>query len=415
MAALLLKNSFWVGKDNLSRLRTVNPKTRLCQILSTLSRNYSQKSTTTTATATGANATILQDDHLHKSLPFRKIPNNRRAQKYYNKKQKRGDAENYSDLFEKRSSTVVDDPELYRIFFRSPDKIYSLEEAQVFISHIKFNYGPLTQYQFARCPETKKYFGYGFLTFKKEESLQKALADGYIRVGLKDFELKRTGHMPSSRSVIYKHTGFYGFFDINELRAARAKQLQKQQQQQQGQGQGQGQGQEQITVEGSESMSEQQHNSNIAAASIPSEPERSIIGGEDRHSSEPFKSALPLQERSSVKATASIQASTQQQQSAVSESTVSPDVAAATVQSGVKAKNASKSTEKPFYIKLEKKGLSQLWKAGIVRSEKTLNATGEQKQAIDGDVNEQNGSSSSGRASQTISKQISSALLNDRS
>lgn len=42
------------------------------------------------------------------------------------------------------------DPDLYRVFFRSPDKMRSLEEAQVFINHVKSSYGPLTQYQFAR-------------------------------------------------------------------------------------------------------------------------------------------------------------------------------------------------------------------------------------------------------------------------
>jgi hypothetical protein len=45
------------------------------------------------------------------------------------------------------------DPKLYRLFFRSPDKMRSLEDAQVFINHIKTNYGPLTQYQFSRVWE----------------------------------------------------------------------------------------------------------------------------------------------------------------------------------------------------------------------------------------------------------------------
>ncbi|KAG0365111.1 hypothetical protein BC939DRAFT_500922 [Gamsiella multidivaricata] len=123
------------------------------------------------------------------------------------------------------------DPDLYRIFFRSPDKIRSLEDAQVFISHIKFSYGPLTQYQFARCPETNRYLGYGFLTFKYEESLNKALSDEYIRVGMKDFELIRTGHMPSRRAILHKNIGFPGFHNLEELRAAKAKKQQEQQQQ----------------------------------------------------------------------------------------------------------------------------------------------------------------------------------------
>ncbi|KAG0304034.1 hypothetical protein BGZ98_006011 [Dissophora globulifera] len=117
-----------------------------------------------------------------------------------------------------RFHVASQDPNLFRVFFRSPDKIHSLEEAQVFISNIKSTYGPLTQYQFSRCPQTKKYFGYGFLTFKKQESFEKALEDGFIRVGVKDFELKRTGQMPVHREIIYKNTGFNGFYDLDVLR-----------------------------------------------------------------------------------------------------------------------------------------------------------------------------------------------------
>ncbi|KAF9419918.1 hypothetical protein BGZ94_009280 [Podila epigama] len=113
------------------------------------------------------------------------------------------------------------DPNLFRIFFRTPDKIWSLEEAQVFISHIKTSYGPLTQYQFQRCPETQKYFGYGFFTFKHKDSLDKALKDRYIRVGRRDFEFQRSGTMPAKRSIIHKNTGFSGFNDLEALRAAK--------------------------------------------------------------------------------------------------------------------------------------------------------------------------------------------------
>ncbi|KAF9351253.1 hypothetical protein BGX26_010709 [Mortierella sp. AD094] len=126
-----------------------------------------------------------------------------------------------------RVSGVSDDPNLYRIFFRSPDKIRSLEDAQVFINHIKVHYGPLTQYQFSRCPETQRYFGYGFLTFKKEESLKKAVSDGFIRIGSKDFELKRTGLIPSRWSPTHKNTGFPGFYNLEELRAKKAKEQEK--------------------------------------------------------------------------------------------------------------------------------------------------------------------------------------------
>ncbi|KAG0343021.1 hypothetical protein BG000_010158 [Podila horticola] len=115
------------------------------------------------------------------------------------------------------------DPKLYRLFFRSPDKMRSLEDAQVFINHIKTNYGPLTQYQFSRCPETQKYFGYGFVTFKHEESLTKALSDAFIRVGRRDFELIRTGAMPAKRAINVKNTGFDSFYDLEELRAEKLK------------------------------------------------------------------------------------------------------------------------------------------------------------------------------------------------
>ncbi|KAF8979589.1 hypothetical protein BGZ46_005244 [Entomortierella lignicola] len=154
--------------------------------------------------------------------------NNHKNQKYMHQKRKMQQLQNNNndgdiDLGDGRISGESDDPKLYRVFFRSPDKIRSLEDAQVFISHIKFNYGPLTQYQFSRCPETKRYFGYGFLTFKKEESLKKALADEYIRVGTRDFELKRTGHIPSRWTPIHNNTGFWGFYDLDELRANKAK------------------------------------------------------------------------------------------------------------------------------------------------------------------------------------------------
>ncbi|KAF9171633.1 hypothetical protein BGX21_008647 [Mortierella sp. AD011] len=126
-----------------------------------------------------------------------------------------------------RVNGVSDDPNLYRIFFRSPDKIRSLEEAQVFINHIKVHYGPLTQYQFSRCPETQRYFGYGFLTFKKEESLKKAISDGFIRVGSKDYEIKRTGMIPSRWTPTHRNTGFPGFYNLEELRAKKAEEQEK--------------------------------------------------------------------------------------------------------------------------------------------------------------------------------------------
>ncbi|KAG0267155.1 hypothetical protein BG011_008446 [Mortierella polycephala] len=152
------------------------------------------------------------------------------SKKAYRKKQTgfdRNDNDGSRDKsFGNNSSTsniqASDDPNLYRIFFRSPDKIRALEEAQVFINHIKLNYGPLTQYQFSRCPETKRYFGYGFLTFKNKESLDKALKDHYVRVGSRDFELKRSGRMPLRWTVVHRNTGFQGFYNLEELRLKRA-------------------------------------------------------------------------------------------------------------------------------------------------------------------------------------------------
>ncbi|KAF9584835.1 hypothetical protein BGW38_004988 [Lunasporangiospora selenospora] len=117
------------------------------------------------------------------------------------------------------------DPNLFRAFFRSPDKIRSLEDAQVFISHMKTNYGPLIQYQFARCPETKKYFGYGFLTFRNKESYRKAIDDKFIRVSAKDYEIQVTGYTPPKRQIRFGNPGFQGFHDIEELRAAKAVEL----------------------------------------------------------------------------------------------------------------------------------------------------------------------------------------------
>ena len=65
--------------------------------------------------------------------------------------------------------------------------------------------------------------GYGFLTFKLQDSIEKALADGYIRVGLKDFELKQNGFIPTHVTPKYRKTGFSGFYNIEELRANKAK------------------------------------------------------------------------------------------------------------------------------------------------------------------------------------------------
>ncbi|KAF9935198.1 hypothetical protein FBU30_006283 [Linnemannia zychae] len=207
------------------------------------------------------------------------------------------------------------DPNLYRIFFRSPDKIYNLEQAQVFINYIKSSYGPLTQYQFIRCPETKKYFGYGFLTFRDKESLDKALKDVYIRVGKMDFELVRSDNNSRNRKPIkHKRIGFAGFHNLEELRSKKRQE-------------------------------EEKSNSIAAQASIEGgkTKEQPIQEQQNHNDGNTFVSALPSSSRTES-------------------ATTTTDKAAA----------KPSPSAKPYYVPLQKKGLSQLWKtipAEIERSE----------------------------------------------
>ncbi|KAF9356098.1 hypothetical protein BGX34_010103 [Mortierella sp. NVP85] len=222
------------------------------------------------------------------------------------------------------------DPDLHRMFFMTPDKIKSLEQAQVFISYIKDNYGPLTQYQFSRCPETKRYFGYGFLTFKEKSSLEKALADKYIRVYQKDFELKRTGVMPSRRAVIHKNPGFSGFYDLEELRAKKREQEEQEQQQR-------------IQNEGTVGILTGSH-----GRDEPSKEEEAT-----QEQSKPFVSALPS---SSLSSGASID---------------SPSPADSSSASPNSTDTAPGATPKPFYVPLQKKGRAQIWKTITYEMDKT--------------------------------------------
>ncbi|KAG0226618.1 hypothetical protein BGX31_007236 [Mortierella sp. GBA43] len=210
------------------------------------------------------------------------------------------------------------DPNVHRLYFMSPDKIRSLEDAQVFINHIKTNYGPLIQYQFPRCPETNRYFGYGFLTFKEKSSLDKALADGYIRVGLKDFELKQSGYVPSRRrAVIHKKPGFTSFYNLEELRAKK-----KQEELSKTQGQPQ----------------EEEHQKQSVMTGV----QANVGSGE---SSEEEPATQDQQELES-----SLESS-----SSSDNSSLSPD------QTGP-ARSNSDSSNKPFYIPLQRKGMAQIWK-----------------------------------------------------
>ncbi|KAF9180595.1 hypothetical protein BGZ51_000340 [Haplosporangium sp. Z 767] len=261
--------------------------------------------------------------------------------------------------FENNSPTsniqASSDPNLYRIFFRSPDKIRSLEDAQVFINHIKSNYGPLTQYQFSRCPETKRYFGYGFLTFKYEESLNKALEDRYVRIGLKDFELKRTGHMPSRRTLIYENTGFQGFYNLEELRLKRAMELK-----------------------------EAAQEAGIADEMATMDDSTSSEGPEEFSQSEPFVSAfVSTPEQSSTSAPAS-----------TSPSSPTPLPSAA----------SPPSPSKP--VQLHRKGMAQLWKTipdGITRTEQSSKSLEEAK--------EENKATKTTLDSQEIAAQVVGVLL----
>ncbi|KAG0234060.1 hypothetical protein BGW42_006926 [Actinomortierella wolfii] len=83
-------------------------------------------------------------------------------------------------------------PNLYRVFFRSLDNIRTLEEAQ--------------------CPETKRYLGYGFMTFRDKSAMDNLLRDGYLRVMQKDFEFQRCGML--DKSVLHHNpSGFSGFYN----------------------------------------------------------------------------------------------------------------------------------------------------------------------------------------------------------
>ncbi|CAO3570048.1 unnamed protein product [Mortierella alpina] len=245
------------------------------------------------------------------------------------------------DTLAQNDSGVQHDPDLYRLFFRSPDKIRSLEDAQVFISHIKSSYGPLTQYQFSRCPETKKYFGYGFLTFKHKESLDKALQDGYIRVGLKDFELIRSGLMPSKRGVIHKNYGFSGFNNLEELRAKKAQELKETAHQSFLQSAG---------LDGTDASSATLQRSSSTAAATPSPSP-----------TEPFVSALNSISPTTPTSIESTSTPLQQQQ----QSSSSPD---------------NSTSSKPFFVPLRKRGMVQLWKTipdEIERAERSSKQNGD--------------------------------------
>lgn len=262
---------------------------------------------------------------------------NNNSRNYSTKHKSRRNKDYSNDVFDNNYSPSTEstrpgkgeyngDPDLYRIFFRSPDKMRSLEEAQVFINHIKSSYGPLTQYQFARCPETKKYFGYGFLTFKNKDSLDKALADAYIRVGMKDFELIRSDNNNRNRKPVkFKNTGFSGFNDLEGLRAKKN-----------------------LEEEKSRIVAEEEKKDEIKEQAVVEE------------SGTIFVSALP--------------------------SSSSTEETPATIPTDKSSNDDTRpSTSKPYFVPLQKKGMAQLWKIipnEIERAEQTSKQTDESEQEI---------------------------------
>ncbi|KAG9066385.1 hypothetical protein KI688_001611 [Linnemannia hyalina] len=263
--------------------------------------------------------------------------NNNNSRSYSTKHRGRRNKDHSNDVFDNNYSPSAastrpgkdeynGDPGLYRIFFRSPDKMRSLEEAQVFINHIKSSYGPLTQYQFARCPETRKYFGYGFMTFKNKDSLDKALEDAYIRVGMKDFELIRSDNNNRNRKPIkVKNTGFSGFNDLEELRAKKKQEEEK---------------------------------SRIATEEVEKEEVKEQVVVEE--SGTTFASALPSS--SSAEATS-----------------------AATPTDNSSDDDTRPSASKPYFVPLQKKGMAQLWKIipnEIERAEQTSKQVDESEQEL---------------------------------
>lgn len=126
MAALLFKHALTL--DSRHVVSSLRPGTSLHRFMSTLSDMDSTSNT----------------DH---SSPNPEQPKKKGRRKHRTNPSTPHHEVDPSKLGSLRNSS---DPNLYRLFFRSPDKMRSLEDAQVFINHIKTNYGQLTQYQFSR-------------------------------------------------------------------------------------------------------------------------------------------------------------------------------------------------------------------------------------------------------------------------
>lgn len=151
--------------------------------------------------------------------------------------------------------------------------------------------------------------------------MDKALADAYIRVGMKDFELIRSDNNNRNRKPVkFKNTGFTAFNDLEELRAKRKQEDEK---------------------------------SRIAAEEKETDKfMRETVEEKDVNT---FVSALPT----------------------------SSSEAAATTTTPAENDNTSPSTSKPYFVPLQKKGMAQLWKIipnEIERAEQTSKQTDESEQ-----------------------------------
>lgn len=158
------------------------------------------------------------------------------------------------------------------------------------------------------------------MTFKNKDSLDKALADAYIRVGMKDFELIRSDNNNRNRKPVkFKNTGFSGFNDLEELRAKKKLEEEK---------------------------------SRIVVEEVK---EQAVV----EESGASFVSALPS-------------------------SSSSGEATPATTPTDNSSNDGTRpSTSKPYFVPLQKKGMAQLWKIipnEIERAEQTSKQADELEQ-----------------------------------
>ncbi|KAL1919760.1 uncharacterized protein VTP21DRAFT_1691 [Calcarisporiella thermophila] len=88
-----------------------------------------------------------------------------------------------------------------RIFFRVWDGINRISDAHSVISYFE-KFGPLIEYKFTRCPETKRYLGYGFLSYKSAKDAGKLLEDKFHHIAELNKEVKVERAGKSTEEVI---------------------------------------------------------------------------------------------------------------------------------------------------------------------------------------------------------------------